>query len=338
MVEIRPPASILAWLPGALGDTLLGYPALAALRSWAPAACITVVGRSSYLRFAVDCGIVDRIEDADGPFPSRIFSGEQAGATDVPELAVLWSVAHAELAARMVRLGVGRVIAASTRAGDQRHQSQYLLDTLAPLLGRRQAPLSLLPVQPATTRDLVPEPLRRAANAIILHPGAGSRWKRWPLGHYLALATALRRRGAVVRWSCGPDDGDVRSALLRAGQDDELLPKVDLPDFARMLSVARALVSADTGTAHLAALCGTPTVTIFSPTDPRRWKPLGASSAVIQARSHLGCAWECRQGVDGGDPVLALRRCTGQGDACPCLARISPEHVLRHLWQSQSGS
>jgi heptosyltransferase-3 len=48
--------------------------------------------------------------------------------------------------------------------------------------------------------------------------------------------------------------------------------------------VARALafVGNDSGPGHLAGILGVPTVSIFGPKDPARWKPLGPTVNVVQ--------------------------------------------------------
>jgi len=53
----------------------------------------------------------------------------------------------------------------------------------------------------------------------------------------------------------------------------------------RLLASLACLVSSDTGVAHLAAAVGTPTVTLFGPTDPRLTAPRGLAARRIEGRA-----------------------------------------------------
>jgi ADP-heptose:LPS heptosyltransferase len=52
-----------------------------------------------------------------------------------------------------------------------------------------------------------------------------------------------------------------------------LAGRTDLAQLAAQVASARLLVSGDTGIAHLASACGTPSVLLFGPTAPSRWGP-----------------------------------------------------------------
>ncbi|MEV5439979.1 glycosyltransferase family 9 protein [Streptomyces sp. NPDC052682] len=115
-----------------------------------------------------------------------------------------------------------------------------------------------------------------APGAVVLHPGAGAPARCWPLERYAAVAARLRARGRRVVVTGGADEGDLVARLAeRAG-----LPGTDvfgggLP-FGRLSALvagAHAVVSGDTGIAHLAVAHATPTVTLFGPVAPSRWGP-----------------------------------------------------------------
>lgn len=283
------PERALVWLSGALGDTILGFPALAALRAWAPSATITAAGRPSYLALAARAGIVDDVLDADGPLGTALFSGAGDLPIPTPGLAIAWSAAYSLLADRLVAMGVRSIIAAPPRPDDPRHQARYLLDCLLPLgvpRALRAAPSPRVGPPPAFLAGL----LRHGPGPVaLLHPGAGARWKRWPLDRMLALAAGIAASGVTVQWSCGPADADLRAALADNGIAP--WPEMDLPLFASCLASCSLLVSPDTGVAHLAALLDVPQVVLFCPTDPRRWRPIGRQAAVLAAPNLCGGDW-----------------------------------------------
>ena len=55
----------------------------------------------------------------------------------------------------------------------------------------------------------------------------------------------------------------------------------DLPGLAALLSVCQLVVTNDTGPMHLAGAVGTPTVTLWGPSDPAEVCPVGARDAQV---------------------------------------------------------
>lgn len=320
------PATVLAWLVGALGDTLLGYPALRALREWAPQARMVVAGRPAYLEFALGQGVIDAVIDPDSRTGAALASGRTEPGIEVPELAVIWSSAARQIADGLLAAGAPAVVASPAHAADPRHQSRYLLDCLRPLgLPKvlRTGPPPALAVAPQS-KDLWPDGGDRV---VLLHPGAGSRWKCWPIASYRRLAVTLRGYGLHVRWSFGPADQALRAQI---SQDpvcaDEVWPEMPLRDFAALLRQCALLVSADCGVAHLAALLATPQLALFGPTDPRRWRPISRKARMITAQSLCDGTWEVveEQQTTG----LSLRRCAPRAArGCRCLEALPVEVV-----------
>lgn len=129
---------------------------------------------------------------------------------------------------------------------------------------------------------------RPVRNTVILHPGAGSGKKCWPPERFIELAGMLKVAGRDVqailgeveleRWPAAQID-----ALSRAA---EVKKPATLLELMQTIAGASAFVGNDSGPGHLAGIMGTPTVSIFGPKDPARWKPLGPCVKVM-----LG-AWE----------------------------------------------
>jgi ADP-heptose:LPS heptosyltransferase len=326
------PTSILVWLNGALGDTILGFPALAALRSWAPSSAITVVGRPSYLELGRRLGLLDNVEDADGPLALRLFAGRSSPLAF--DCAIIWSAAFEQLRVALQSRGVQRVVALGPRGPGNQHQARYLLESLlAAGIDRDRLPnLSSYLRFPTTLTTGADR--SECEEVALFHPGSGAHWKLWPAAHYLALATMLRNAGITVRWSFGPADNDLRAALMPeiTSAPDGVLENLSLPELCQTLGSSSVVVSGDTGIAHLAAICGVPQVTMFGPTDPRRWRPIGPAVDVIEAPDLCGGLWNTVRTSPNDSCELAIRRCVDQSDAtCRCLATLSPERVFARL-------
>jgi ADP-heptose:LPS heptosyltransferase len=107
----------------------------------------------------------------------------------------------------------------------------------------------------------------------VLHPGASSPSRRWPVASFAEVVRRLRAEGLVVVLTGGGSEGDLTRALAAAtgGEVLDLAGRTDLPGLALLLRDAAVLVGNDTGTAHLARAVGGRTVTVFQPGDPRRW-------------------------------------------------------------------
>jgi ADP-heptose:LPS heptosyltransferase len=133
----------------------------------------------------------------------------------------------------------------------------------------------------------------------ILHPtnAIASQRGMWPVEGWAALALALRERLNVpVLLSGAPADAPINAAILRhAGASDriaDIAGKTGIGAFGALARAARCFVGITTGSMHVAAAVGTPTVGIFPfQTDtPERWAPLGACTAIVRA------SYPCRPG------------------------------------------
>ncbi len=129
--------------------------------------------------------------------------------------------------------------------------------------------------------------LRRAGAApdvVLIHPGSGGRDKCWLFKNFRAVAELLAKDGQRVCFLIGPVEvewwPDDALAELTRGYPVLRLPSPD--ELAAAVAAAHAVVANDSGPAHLAALLGTPTVTIFGPTSPNIWRPLGPGGQVVE--------------------------------------------------------
>jgi ADP-heptose:LPS heptosyltransferase len=137
-----------------------------------------------------------------------------------------------------------------------------------------------------------------AQGYVLLHPTNAIASKRgiWPVEGWAALARELRRRFELpVLLTGSPADGPINAAIVQHGGDTQIVDiagQTSMGEFGALAQSARLFVGITTGSMHVAAAVGAPTVGIFPfQTDtPERWAPLGGRTAVVRA------SYPCRPG------------------------------------------
>ncbi|MEW1820355.1 glycosyltransferase family 9 protein [Arthrobacter sp. NPDC080031] len=140
--------------------------------------------------------------------------------------------------------------------------------------------------------------------ASVLHVGAASGSRLWPVDRFAEVARELEGHGHRVALTGGKADQHRARAVARlAGLDDGqiLAGRQDLEEFAATLANARLLVSGDTGAAHLASAFATPSAVIFGPAAASRWgpPPSGPHAVLTDATKRRGDPF-----ADSPDPAL----------------------------------
>lgn len=101
--------------------------------------------------------------------------------------------------------------------------------------------------------------------------------KLWPETHWQALGQALHALGYAAVLPGGSLIERERAARLAAGIPDAVAaPPLNIPQLAALLAGGRAAIGVDTGLTHLAVALKTPTVAIYTATDPGLTGVLGA--------------------------------------------------------------
>lgn len=131
-----------------------------------------------------------------------------------------------------------------------------------------------------TRLDIEPPPghVPAVAGATLIHPGAASAARRWPVERWARVAHRELAEGRRVVVTGSAAERDLAHDLARrAGIPDRdvLAGRTDVLALARVVAAVEVVLCGDTGVAHLATALGTPSVILFGPTSPTRWGPPG---------------------------------------------------------------
>jgi ADP-heptose:LPS heptosyltransferase len=104
-----------------------------------------------------------------------------------------------------------------------------------------------------------------AAPYAVLHVGARSPLRHWDPARWSMLAAELSRRGMQIALTAGPGEAALIDAIDPGHRYVGYPGSLDLAQLWHLIAAAKAVVTLDTGVAHLAKLTGTPTACIFGP-------------------------------------------------------------------------
>ena len=280
---------------GALGDFILGLPALRALREAFPSACLELVAPGAVLSLA------SRLVDVATPIERAemaAFFGEAELPRDLAEryadldLAVVWLADTEGLVRRhFERLGARRILHAPALPpkGARLHAADYLLQALTgsegilPALGEPEVRPNPAAVESA--RALMERLGLTPENPIVaIHPGSGGRWKCWPAERFAQAIDLLKGASHQVALIQGLADEEVVANVLASlkGERPPVLSSLPVEELAAFLSLCGCYLGNDSGVTHLAAAVGAPAVALFGPTDPDVWGPRGRAVTILQ--------------------------------------------------------
>ena len=301
---------ILIIRPGAIGDTLLTFPIIQAIRSSYASPRITLVGNPAVLPLALAVGLVDETSDYGQLQWSSLFSS-----TGLHSSAILAQLQHTNLAFCWLRdpagivehnlllAGVQKVVIAPGRPpdGPQPGKTGHIVAYLAETVGLQhlEMPYKLLfaPLAPAAPiasaeHSLIPPGIQ----PIAIHPGSGGAHKCWPASSFAALIEHLWQHNYPILLLAGPADHEriheIQQLLIHKSQLSQssstsrpnmLTTLIDAPllHVARRLQQCKCYIGNDSGITHLSSMLSIPTIALFGPTDPSTWRPVGPYVTVI---------------------------------------------------------
>ncbi|MGW7262198.1 glycosyltransferase family 9 protein [Streptomyces sp. NPDC054842] len=202
----------------------------------------------------------------------------------------------------------GSLLDVRHRRDPHAHEAEAGLD-LAEAAGFPRVDDGLLRVlpPPTTVRLSGPEPY------VVLHPGASVPARAWSRERCAEAVRELTAAGQRVVVTGGPGEREL-TAYVAGEHGLDLGGRTDASELAGVLAGARAVVTGNTGPAHLAAAVGTPVVSLFAPVVPaERWRPYGVPYVLLG---------------DQGAPCAdsRARQCPVPGH--PCLESVTAHDVV----------
>ncbi len=249
--------------------------------------------------------LLERVPDVDGVFVDDA-GDERALAREIEgrgygACVVTWATARTarvpQLAEIPVRVGQARrfysfrftkrVVVRSERGDVTSHWSEILLDFARAIgcdVGDRQYRFVPAPEDEREAGALI----TGTGPFIILNPcnAVASARGLWPLEGWKALARSLQQRFDMqILVSGSPADARFADRIADGDRIVSIAGQTSIGGFGALARKAAAFVGITTGSMHVAAAVGCPTVGIFpfQSDFPERWAPLGAQTAIVRA-------------------------------------------------------
>ncbi|CAB1062078.1 hypothetical protein D1BOALGB6SA_6854 [Olavius sp. associated proteobacterium Delta 1] len=310
-----PDASLLIIHQGALGDFILTFPAIIRLQQYYKP--IEVLCQNQLGKLAGALGLTENWFPAEAAYFASLFSDQtdpkiKAILEQYDNIILFTESEDLEQSINRINANLSCRLPPKPSVHQRIHVAKFVLQNILKC--------GLIKKADATLAD-IPLPVRRdpprAPHKILLHPGAGSIRKRWPVSHFLQVEAALRADGLKPEFVLGPAEESLAEELQ---QPDRLVHVLDdLAELVVLLKSAGGYIGNDSGASHLAAYLGLPTTVIFGPADPGRWAPVGRAVQIVR-------------------PGLQCRPCfetePANCDDPQCLAGTSPQRVLEAFYRN----
>jgi ADP-heptose:LPS heptosyltransferase len=289
----------------AVGDGLIKLPFVRALKTAFPAARVTWLAGKGHTVYAdtlapVVSGLIDEVIDEAGigsrvgellrrPLPGRSFD-----LIIDTQRRLLTSLIVKRIRHRRFLSPAGNFLLSDARPRHWVKPASMVAQMMAlvELASGRPAdasfPLPRAPEAEAEAASLLPPGQRYAG----LAPGAGGKYKCWPLERFIALGGSLAAAGVVPVFLLGPAEADwiepirtsLPGAVLPLQQASRVTPMLTIA-LARRMAVA---IANDSGTGHMLAAADIPLVSLFGPTPSAKFAPSTSRLTLVRAQEHGG--------------------------------------------------
>jgi lipopolysaccharide heptosyltransferase II len=287
---------ILFIRPGGIGDAVLMIYAVNRLRQKFLEAEVTVLGEKRNVSAFGLCPYLNQVLRYDSP--KELFTAVR-GEYDVIIDSEQWHRLSAVLA-RLAKSSVSIGYATNVRNKMFTHDVQYshedyeldsFLHLLEPL-GIRRSINAKQPylVVPAEAREKAKCFLGELSDKpfVAIFPGASIPEKQWDVKKFAKLATEINKAGYQIVVIGSEKERAAGEEIVRGFNSFNLAGKTSLVETAAIIDKSSLLVSGDSGVLHIAAGLEKLTVSLFGPSNVKKWAPRGDKHIVVT--KNLSCS------------------------------------------------
>ncbi len=150
---------------------------------------------------------------------------------------------------------------------------------------------------PDDARSYAAQLIPDATPTLLVSPCSSHARRNWSAGRYAAVADYAASRHGMRVIVCGgpsPAEREMGAAILAAARAPLInqIGRDTLPQMLALIGAATALVSPDSGPAHMATLVGTPVIGLYAATNPARSGPYLSRPWCVDA--YAAAAWRFR--------------------------------------------
>jgi heptosyltransferase-3 len=297
---------ILVIRGGAIGDFLLTFPALKALREAYPNARIEILGYKHIAALAKNRFYAQAVRSIEyGPLAS-FFAKHSELSEELTDYFATFDLIISYLydpdrifENNLRRCGVKNLLCGPAKIVENSGHAARQLAQPIEELGIKVADLTETIFLSADDRRFAQEFLRSSSQPIIaIHPGSGSKEKNWPLEDWIELVSGKgglsKAKGELGHMGkhfplvvvSGEADKAQTAQLEQVWKDRDVrfVKDLPLPHLAAVLEHT-VFLGHDSGISHVAAAAGATCVLLFGPTDPDVWAPRNENVQVLRAQS-----------------------------------------------------
>lgn len=127
----------------------------------------------------------------------------------------------------------------------------------------------------------------RYYNKRLIALNTGGTWpsKRWPKEKFAKLADEIKRNDNQIIFIGGPSDEERIDKIIEMMENKDVINaagKTTLKELAALVKKCDLVISNDSGPVHVSAAVNIPTITIFGPSDDKKFRPYGYKHKILK--------------------------------------------------------